>query len=217
VCAFVGALAAVALVYQLARVGHTTPLTTLLLAGFAVSALMTAGVSLLVTISDRLQLRLRSLLGWSMGGVSVNGWEQVLVVAPMVLLGLIMALLFGRVLNAFVLGEEGAEYVGVDVERQKGFLVLVATWLTATVVTISGLVPFVGLLVPHILRLALGPDHRRLLPASALGGAAFVVLMDALARLVIAPAELPLGVITACTGGPLLLWLLRRAKRGYVL
>jgi iron complex transport system permease protein len=217
VCAFAGALLAVALVYQLARVGSTTPLTTLLLAGFAVSAVMSAGVSLLMVVSDRLQLRLRSLFALLSGGISVGGWEQLLVITPLVLVGLAIALLYGRVLNAFALGEEGAAYVGIQVERQKAFVVVVATWLTATAVSISGLVGFVGLVVPHTLRMLFGPDHRLLLPASALGGAAFVVLMDALARYAIRPAELPLGVLTACIGGPLFLWLLRRARHGYVL
>jgi iron complex transport system permease protein len=216
-CAFAGALLAVALVYQLARVGSTTPLTTLLLAGFAVSAVMSAGVSLMMVVSDRLQLRLRALFALLTGGVSVGGWEQLLVIAPLVLIGLAIALLYGRILNAFALGEEGAAYVGIQVERQKVLIVVVATWLTATAVSISGLVGFVGLVVPHTLRMLLGPDHRLLLPSSALGGAAFVVLMDALARYAIRPAELPLGVLTACIGGPLFLWLLRRARRGYVL
>jgi iron complex transport system permease protein len=217
ICAFLGALAAVALVYQLARVGSTTPLTTLLLAGFAVSAVMTAGVSLLIVLSDRLQVRLRSLFSLLTGGISVSGWDQLLIVLPLILVGLAAALLYGRTLNAFALGEEGAAYVGVEVERQKGFIVVIATWLTATAVTISGLIGFVGLLVPHALRLVLGPDHRLLLPGSALAGAAFLVLMDALARFVIRPAELPLGVLTACIGGPLFLWLLRRTRRGYML
>jgi len=217
VCAFAGALFAVFVVYQLARVGPATPLTTLLLAGFAVSSLMTSGISMLLLLSDRLQLRIRSLLALLMGGVSVGGWEQLAVVTPLVLLGIVAALAYGRTLNAFALGEEGAAYVGVDVERNKAVVVIVATWLTATAVTISGLVGFVGLVVPHALRLILGPDHRLLLPASALGGAVFVVLMDALARSVIGPAELPLGLLTACIGGPVFLWLLRRARRGYVL
>jgi iron complex transport system permease protein len=156
-CAFAGALVAVALVYQLARVGSTTPLTTLLLAGFAVSALMSAGVSLLMVVSDRLQLRLRSLFALLTGGVSVGGWDQLLIIMPLILFGLAVALLYGRILNAFALGEEGAAYVGVDVERQKALIVVVATWLTATAVTISGLVGFVGLVVPHTLRLLLGP------------------------------------------------------------
>jgi iron complex transport system permease protein len=216
-CAFGGALIAVALVYQLSRVGSSTPLTTLLLAGFAVSALMTAGMALLMVVSDRLQMRLRSLFALLMGGISVGGWEQLLIVLPLIVIGLAVALLYGRTLNAFALGEEGAAYVGVEVERQKTLIVIVATWLTATAVTISGLVGFVGLVVPHGLRLLVGPDHRLLLPGSALAGAAFLVLMDALARAVIRPAELPLGVLTACIGGPLFLWLLRRARRGYVL
>jgi iron complex transport system permease protein len=217
VAAFVGALLAVATVYRLARVGGTTPLTLLLLAGFAVSALMSAGVSLSIVLSDRLQLRLRSLFAVLMGGISVSGWDQIVIVAPLIVLGLAVAPVFGRVLNAFALGEDGAAYVGVDVERQKAWIIIVATWLTATAVSISGLIGFVGLVVPHMLRLSLGPDHRHLLPASALGGAAFLVLMDALARLVIAPAELPIGILTACVGGPLFLWLLRRAHHGYVL
>jgi len=126
---------------------------------------------------------------------------------------LLLALLLGRWLDAFLLGEEGAAHVGVPVERAKALTVAVAALLTAAAVTLSGLVGFVGLLVPHAVRLVLGPAHRTLLPASALGGAAFLVLGDLLARTVIAPTELPVGVLTALVGGPAFLVLLRRSRR----
>ena len=126
---------------------------------------------------------------------------------------MLLALLLGRWLDAFLLGEEGAAHVGVPVERAKALTVAVAALLTAAAVTLSGLVGFVGLLVPHAVRLVLGPAHRTLLPASALGGAAFLVLGDLLARTVIAPTELPVGVLTALVGGPAFLVLLRRSRR----
>jgi ABC-type Fe3+-siderophore transport system permease subunit len=142
---------------------------------------MSAGVSVLMVMSDRLSAPAvavrpaqRRRFGERLGTAHHPD--------ALVVLGLAIALPYGRTLNAFALGEEGAAYVGVDVERQKAFIVVIATWLTAMAVTISGLVAFVGLLVPHTLRLVLGPDHRLLLPGSALGGAAFVVLMDTLAR-----------------------------------
>lgn len=209
--AFVGALGAVLLVYALARVGSTTPTVNLLLAGFAVSSVLVALMSLLMTMADRLQLRLRVILSWLMGGISVAGWDQLPVVAALILLGILAALPLAARLNAFALGEEAARYVGVDVERVRQLVVALATLLTATAVTISGLIGFVGLVVPHAVRLTLGPDHRRLVPASALAGATFLVLMDAFARSLAAPAELPVGALTGLVGGPVFLGLLRRS------
>lgn len=212
VLAFAGGLATVLIVYRLASTGGATPVTTLLLAGFAVSALLVAAMTLLYTVSGALALRLRELFAWLMGGISVVGWTQLAVVGPLLLAGLLLALTFARPLNAFALGEEGAAYVGVAVERQKLAIVTLSTLLTGFAVTLSGLVGFVGLVVPHALRLLLGPNHRVLLPAAALGGASFLVLADLGARTVLAPVELPVGVVTAILGGPFFLYLLQRHK-----
>jgi iron complex transport system permease protein len=213
--AFFGALAAVALVYWLARVGGRTSVISLLLAGVVITTLMSAIQTLVVDLDTELQLRFRSVFAWQLGGIAVDDWSQIGIVAVLVLLGLTAALGLAATLNALALGEESAAYLGVQVERQKTLLIGVAALLTAAAVAIAGLVGFVGLVVPHALRLLLGPGHRLLLPASALGGALFLVVADLLARVIIAPAQLPLGVLTALAGGPFFLYLLRRSGQDY--
>jgi iron complex transport system permease protein len=213
--AFVGAILAVLLVYWLARVGGRTPVVSLLLAGMVVTALMNAIQALLLYLYPGLQLKLRSVIGWLWGGIAVQDWGQVGIAALLISIGVLLALSFGPTLNALAVGEEGAAYLGINVERQKTLLIAVASLLTAAAVTIAGLVGFVGLVVPHALRLVIGPGHRLLLPASALGGALFLVVADLLARSLIAPSELPLGVLTALVGGPFFLYLLRRSGRDY--
>jgi len=211
-CAFAGALGAAALVVGLARRGTQLPVTDLLLAGFATAAVLGAATTFLLVMSDRLLLRLRTVFAWMAGGIAVGGWGQLALAAPLIVLGLGAALALARWLDAFLLGEEGAATVGVPVEGAKTAAVAVAALLAAAAVTLSGLVGFVGLLVPHALRLVVGPSHVRLLPAAALGGAAFLVLADLLARTVLTPVELPVGVLTALVGGPAFLVLLKRSR-----
>ena len=215
VAAFIGAVGTVFLVYNLARVGGKTPIVSMLLAGVVVSALLASIMALLITISDRLHLSLHQVYSYQLGHISVTGWEQLAVIAPLVVGGVIFARFFAFHLNALSLGEEGAAYVGVNVERDKRVILVLGSLLTAAAVSISGLVGFVGLVVPHAMRLSFGPDHRLLLPAAALGGAAFVVIADLLARTVMAPAEIPVGVITAIVGAPFFLYLLRRTRKEY--
>jgi iron complex transport system permease protein len=210
--AFAGALGATLVVYGVARRGATLPVTDLLLAGFAVAAMLGAATTLLLVLNDRGLVRLRAVFSWLAGGVAVAGWGQLALAGPLICAGVGLALLLARWLDAFVLGEEGAAHVGVPVERAKQVIVAVAALLTAAAVTLSGLVGFVGLLVPHAIRLAAGPSHRLLLPACALGGAAFLVLADLLARTLIAPTEIPVGVLTAVAGGPAFLVLLKRSR-----
>jgi len=215
VFAFVGALLATLLVIGLAGTAGRLPVVAVLLAGFVVSSLLAYGVSFLLVISERLQLQLPQVYSWLLGGIAVTGWRQVAVVGPVVGLGLVAALGLARSLNAFSLGEEGAARVGVEVERDKKRILALGALLSGAAVSLSGLVGFVGLIVPHLVRLLCGPDHRLLLPASALGGAAFLILADLLARTLLAPAELPIGILTALLGGPFFLWLLRRTRREY--
>jgi ABC-type Fe3+-siderophore transport system permease subunit len=210
--AFVGALGAILLVYNLARSGGRTPIMTLLLAGFAASSLMAALMSFLMLLN---QATLQRVVLWTMGGISASGWSQLVVVATLISVGLLLAVLLTNDLNAFLLGEEQAAALGVAVERKKFFLLVVGALLTGAAVALSGLVGFVGLIVPHIVRLILGPEHRRLLPASVLSGAIFLVLADLVARLLIAPSEIPLGVVTALLGAPFFIYLLRKSKREY--
>ena len=213
--AFVGALTTVTLVYNLARVGGKTPIISMLLAGFVVSALLGAIIAFIMSISDRLDLNLRSIYSFLMGHISVTNWGQIAVIAPLVIGGIIVARFFAFRLNAFALGEEGAAYLGIEVERDKILILALGSLLTAAAVSISGLIGFVGLVMPHAVRLRLGPDHRLLLPASALAGAAFVVIADLLARTLLAPIEIPVGIITALIGAPFFLYLLRRSRREY--
>jgi iron complex transport system permease protein len=211
-CAFAGALGAATLVASLARRGTRLPVADLLLAGFATAAVLGAATTFLLVMNDRLLLRLRSVFAWMAGGIAVGGWGQLALAAPLILLGVVAALALARWLDAFLLGEEGAATVGVPVEGAKTAVVAVGALLTAAAVTLSGLVGFVGLLVPHAVRLVAGPANVRLIPAAALGGATFLVLADLLARTVLAPVEVPVGVLTALTGGPVFLVLLKRSR-----
>ncbi len=215
ILAFAGALLTVLLVYRLARVGGKTPIVSMLLAGFVVSGMLTAFMFLLITVSDDLHPRIQSVYMFLMGGISVSGWEQLAVIGPVVLLGVLAARLLAFRLNAFSLGEEGAAYVGIEVERDKMVILALGSALTAAAVSISGLIGFVGLVVPHAARLVLGPEHRLLIPAAAALGAAFVVIADLLARTVIPSGELPVGIITALIGAPFFIYLLRRSGKEY--
>ena len=214
IAAFVGALAAVLVVYNLARVGGKTPVVSMLLAGFAVSAMLTAVMFFMVTLSGKPGL-LQNVYSFLMGSVSVSGWSKIIIVAPLIIGGVIAARFLAFRLNAFALGEEGAAYLGIDVERDKLIVLALGSLLTAAAVSISGLVGFVGLVVPHAVRLLFGPDHRLLLPAAALFGGAFVVLADLLARTMLSPTEIPLGILTAIIGAPFFIYLLRRTRREY--
>lgn len=213
--AFIGALMAVALVYALATRGGRTPVVTLLLAGVAVGAMLTAAQTLLIVMNVALQQRFGALYFWFSGSVDVESWASLWVVSALLGVGLLAALWVAPTLDAFALGEEMAGSLGVAVERRKLVIVGAAALLVAASVTIGGLIGFVGLVAPHLCRMALGPRSRPLVAASALGGAIFVTLADLLARTVIAPSELPLGVLTAVVGGPFFLWLLRYAGQRY--
>ena len=207
---FVGALAVAFLVYRLGRIGPTVQVGTLLLAGIAVAAVVSAVISLIMSYSGE---QIRSIYFWLLGGLAGRGWDAVAASSPLVVLGLVLAWVETRDLNAVALGEERAAQLGVDVERFKRVALATGALLTAAAVSVAGVIGFVGLMTPHILRLVLGADHRRLLPAAALGGAAFMVLADLAARTVVAPEEIPVGALTAILGGPFFLYLLRRERK----
>ena len=217
VLAFAGALATVFLVYYLARVGGQTPVVSMLLAGFVVSAMLTALMFLIITMSDKLYPKVHSVYAFLMGGISVAGWGQIAVIAPIIVVGIVLTRLWAFRLNAFAIGEEGAAHVGIDVERNKAMFLALGSVLTAAAVSISGLIGFVGLVIPHALRLLLGPDHRNLIPCSALAGAAFLVIADMLARTLPSSGEMPVGIITALIGAPVFIYLLRRGGKEYAL
>jgi iron complex transport system permease protein len=213
--AFVGAIGTTLLVYSLARVGGKTPIVTLLLAGLSVSVILGYSMSLLLLMSDRFQRDLRILYVWLLGGVTTAPWSHVGVTAVIVLIGCACALGRTRRLNALALGDEASASLGLHVERERGIVIVIGALLTAAAVAAGGLIGFVGLIVPHVGRVLVGPNHDRLLPLSMLGGGIFLVLADLVARVALAPAEIPLGIVTAFTGGPLFLYLLRRTKQGY--
>lgn len=213
VAAFIGGLAATVLVYRIAARDGVTLVGTLLLAGIAVNALTSAGIGVMVFVADDQQLR--TLIFWTMGGFGAVTWTAILPAMLVLAISVPTLLPTAHLLDALALGEREAGHVGVDVERLKIRLVAQVSLAVGAGVAISGVVGFVGLLAPHIVRLMLGPAHRTLLPAAALFGGAFLVLADALARTLVSPAELPIGVLTALVGGPFFLWLLvGRAARG---
>jgi iron complex transport system permease protein len=209
--AFVGGLAATFVVYAFARSGGRTEVVTLLLTGLAVSAIASAAIGfLLFTATDA---ELRSVVFWSLGSLGSATWPSVAGAAPFVLAGVLLVPLFARPLDLLLLGEREARHLGVDTERVRLAVITLAALATGAAVAVAGVVAFVGLIVPHLVRLAAGPGHRVVLPASALGGAALLLLADLVARTVAAPAELPLGVVTSLIGGPFFLWLLHRTRR----
>jgi iron complex transport system permease protein len=215
VLAFLGAMGTMVLVFRFSRVGGRTPVVTLLLVGFAVSVVLGYTVSLLLIVNDRFEFNMRIIYAWLLGGIWIEHWSQLGFIALLVAAGLAAALTLPRSLNALALGEESAEYLGIAVERQKAAVIVVGSLLTAAAVSAGGLIGFVGLIVPHFLRLLFGPNHARLLVLASLGGAAFLVIADLLARIVMPPNELPVGILTALVGGPAFLLLLRRTKREY--
>jgi iron complex transport system permease protein len=209
----VSALLALMLVYAMATRGGSTPITSLLLTGIAVGALLTAASSLLISLNIVTWQVAQEIVFWMMGGLDSRTWAHVWLSAPFVLVGFCAALLQSRTLDLLLLGEETAQSLGVEIEPAKRLVVTTSALLTGASVAVAGLVGFVGLLVPHAVRLLLGPGHRTLLPASALTGAAFVMLCDLAARTVRPPAEVRLGVVTALCGAPLFLLLLVRRLR----
>jgi len=208
--AFLGAVATAFLVYRLARLGPSVQVATLLLAGIAVAAMISAAISLVMTFSGQ---EIRSIYFWLLGGLGARGWRSLAVATPLVALGVSAALASAGDLNLTALGEERAGQLGLEVERFKRLMLAAGALLTAAAVSVAGLIGFVGLMTPHILRLVIGSDHRRLIPAAVLGGAAFMVLADLAARTVVSPQEIPVGAVTAVLGGPFFLYLLRRERR----
>ena len=209
---FICSLITIFIVYNISRVGSKVPITTLLLSGIAVSIFLSAIVTVMKVIAGE---RLHAVVFWLMGGFSYVEWKDVWAVLPLICLGIAAAYSFARDLNILSLGEETAQYLGVEVEKVKKTLLISGSLITAAAVSISGLIGFIGLIIPHITRILIGPDHRILLPASTIVGAMFLVICDAIARVIVSPAELPVGVITALSGGPFFIYLLRKKKEGY--
>jgi len=209
--AFVGALASMTVVYRLSRLSAWSGLTNLLLTGYAVGSLLAAGLAMAMYLSGA---SLREIFAFLLGGFERASWDRLALAVPLVTLGSAVILLRARALNGLLLGEEAAAHLGVDVARERVVLLALGSLVTAAAVAISGLIGFVGLVVPHVVRLTMGPNARVVLPLSAVGGAALLVAADLLARLL---GDVPVGVVTAIMGAPFFLFLLRRTQSGYEL
>lgn len=209
--AFLAGLVTVLLVYVMSRSGGRTEVVTLILTGIAVNAFAGALIGLFIFFADTAAVN--QITFWQLGSLAQSTWPKVLAVLPCAVIGLAVAPLYARKLDLLSLGERPARHLGVDVERLRIILILVIALLTAAAVSVSGIIGFVGLVVPHLLRMAAGPGHRFLIPGSALGGAVVLLAADLAARTLAEPAELPLGVLTALIGSPFFFWLLRRTRR----
>jgi len=209
--AFLGSLAVMAVIFSLSRLALGN-LARLLLVGIAINALCSSVVGVLSWLSNDQQLRQLSL--WGMGSMSQAQWPMLAVCAAFILPSLLLTLLRARHLNLLQLGEEDAHYMGIDVRRTQRQLLVLSALLVGAAVSVSGIIGFVGLVVPHMMRFCLGSDHRWMLPGSALAGAILLLLADTLARIIVAPAEMPVGLLTSLLGGPWFLWLILRQQRG---
>ncbi len=209
ILAFLGALGAVTLVYRLSRTSGGSPLTSLLLTGYALGSLLAAALAMAMYLSGA---ALRQIFAYLLGSFDSASWGELAGAVPIIAFGTALILVRARSLNGLLLGDDAAAHLGVDVGRERAILLALASLITAAAVSVSGLVGFVGLVVPHVVRLLVGPNNRVVLPLSAIGGAILMIGADLVARLL---GELPVGVITASVGAPFFLVLLRRAQRGY--
>ena len=209
ISAFIGAILTVVIVYALAKVGKIVPLTTLILAGVAVGAFASAMTSFLMLNSNEQIYRAISFL---LGGSPMAGWNPVLAALPYLIIGMGLLSFLGHPLNLLQFGEEQAQQLGLPVEHAKTVIIIVASIVTAVAVSFAGVIGFIGLIVPHVLRMVSGPDYRKLIPLSVMAGGTALLVADVVARWVMAPRVLPVGIITALAGAPFFLWILRRAK-----
>ncbi len=209
--AFVGGLITVVVVYLASRDNGRTEVVTLILTGVAVNALAGAVIGLLTFFSTDAELR--SITFWTLGSVAQATWLKVAVVAPLAVFGVVAATVFAPKLDLLTLGDKPARHLGVDVERLRIIMLVIVAVLTASAVAVSGIILFVGLVIPHLVRMLAGPSHKVLLPASALAGAAILVVADLVSRTIVAPAEVPLGVLTALIGAPFFFFMLRKTRR----
>jgi iron complex transport system permease protein len=213
--AFTGALATTLVVYRLATIAGRTIVATLLLAGIAINALAQAFSGFLTFYATDTQIR--SLTFWKLGSLGGATWSSVLAAIPFILIPVLLLPRLARPLNALLLGEAEAGHLGFDIERVKRIIMILVALTVGASVAVSGLIGFVGLVVPHLLRLMSGPDHRSLLPGSILLGASLLLGADLIARTLVAPAELPIGILTAITGAPFFLWLMLRDRKWRVI
>lgn len=212
IAAFLGSLLSTALIYALSQERGRVNVNTMLLAGIAINALCGAGTGLMTFLASDEQLR--TITFWNLGSLGGATWPAVLTALPLIALGVLLLPLSARALNAFMLGESGAAHLGINVQAVKWLVVALVALCVGAGVAVAGTIGFVGLVVPHLLRLLIGPNHQTLLPASALLGATLLVLADLVSRTIAIPAEVPIGIVTALLGAPFFLYLLRQGKGG---
>ncbi len=208
--AFIGAVLTTFLVYFISRVKKKVPTTTLLLSGVAIGQFLTAILSFLMVIYTK---DMTKITYWTLGSFSGKGWEHLASISLPLIAFIIVLNFFSKDLNVLLLGEESAQNLGIEVEKLKILLLLICSVITAIAVSVSGIIGFIGLIIPHIMRLIVGPDHRILMPASILAGGIFMIFADTVARTIISPMEIPVGIITAIFGGPFFIYLLRKSKK----
>ena len=208
--AFLGAMFSLYLVYRSSKISFSVNSTGLLLAGVAITFLFSALITVLLALSKR---ELHSMIFWIMGDLSTANWEKISIISLPLIIGCLLLFFSSLDLNALSLGEEEALHLGINTGKLRIRIFLISSIIIATVVSFTGIIGFVGLIIPHIARLLIGPDHRIMLPTSAFLGAIFLILCDALARTIIAPSEIPIGAITALVGAPLFIYLLRRRNK----
>ena len=211
--AFLGAFLALSVAYGIATTGGRTPVTTLILAGIACSAFFSAMTSLMISLRFHEWQVAAEVMFWMMGGLDNRSWAHVWIALPFVAVGALLVFVYSRELDMVAMGEEAARTLGANTESTTRIVLIGAAMLTAASVAVSGILAFVGLVVPHMVRLVVGPAHRNLLPASLLAGACFLVACDVIARSAFAPTELRLGVVTAAFGAPFFIWLLMTRRR----
>jgi len=208
IAAFIGAVSVIFIVYNIAKINNDVPVTTLLLSGVAMSQFLTAILSILMLIFDR---DLNKIILWTMGSLSGKGWDSILNILPYSILGIIILLFLSRDMDILLLGDESAKNLGVESDKVKKIALVTASVITAAAVSVSGIIGFVGLIVPHIVRIFMGPKHIKLLPISFIVGGLLMVVCDTIARSII-PQEIPVGIITAILGGPFFIYLLKKRK-----
>ncbi|CEG12363.1 Putative ABC transporter permease protein [groundwater metagenome] len=213
VFAFSGGIFGVLITYYVARVRNTTPTLTLLLSGIIVGTLFSALIMIMMTLTE--SEKLHGILSWLFGSFAHITWNDVQILFPIVIVCALSFYFFSRDMNAILFGEEEAKHLGIDTENLKKILILLATLLTSVAVSVAGIIGFVGLVIPHIVRIVFGPNHKILIPFSAISGGIFMLVCDTLARTIVMPIEIPVGAITAMVGAPLFMYLLRKKKYEY--
>lgn len=208
--AFISSLISVLFVYTIAKSNSRISMTTMILAGTAVSTFISAVISFMMLLNHD---KFTQIIFWTMGGFKIISWDSLKFAVPIIIIGTLIMYIFSRDINAILTGEEIAQHLGINTEMVKKIILVTGSLVTAASVSIGGIIGFVGLIIPHICRIIVGPDNRVLVPFSALSGAIFLTFADTLARIVLKPTEVPVGIITAIFGGPFFLYLLARNKR----